>query len=159
MRNYKSRHTRKRVVYGRRLEAVCPFPGRHPLRLIWSIESKNHPELDAYYFGKYTTAAWKRFVAAANAGLAKDMWLLHSFTLFDRNGEIASGSAANSRTMNAIARNRYFPFESMRQPFLTTAQPVACGPYWIYATEPPTAREIVDTTYAIATEIPTLRNR
>lgn len=159
MRDYGSKSVRDRIVR-MRAEAVCPFPGKHPLRLTWRVASKTVGVLNVSYFGKLTTAAWKRFADLSNQAYGDDVFATTRFSLFDRNGELTSGSPFDLRPMNTIHKLRYFPHEHMPwRDVLLVVEPRACGPYWIYATHPPSTREAATIVRNIETVIPTLRNR
>lgn len=159
MRDYSSKSVRDRIVRAR-AEAVCPFPGRHPLRLIWQVASKTINTLNVSYFGKFTTAAWKRFTDLVNHAYTEDMFATTRFSLFDRNGELTSGSPFDLRPMNTIHKMRYFPEEGTRvRDYLHTIEPRKCGPYWVYSTDPMDVDDIARVIRNIETVIPTLRNR
>jgi hypothetical protein len=159
VRNYGSKHVRNRLIVPRQT-AVCPFPGKHMLRLVWKIASNSVEGMDAFYFGKFTTSAWKRFVALAQEVSSRDVFATTKFHLFDRAGELTSGSPFDARPMSAIHKLRYFPEEGARvREFLLTVTPRACGRYWVYSTDPLDAQDISLAVRNIETAIPTLRNR
>jgi hypothetical protein len=135
MRKYDSKFVLRRLLT-RLTSAVCPFPGKYPLRFLFSDGNT------VLYNGKFHAAIWRHFHNRA-IPITRDargrivpnenpqFWIV-----YDKAGMILSGNAMTLfRTATPPIVYRYFGSTFVNGPALETCELCSAGPYKFYGTD------------------------
>jgi hypothetical protein len=118
------RYTKKFVLekMGRRLhDAVCPFPGKYPLRLL-AVNG------ETVYHGKFTASIWKYFWKQRTLNIDAQLFLI-----YDKAGAvITSSSMSRLIFMSNTILYRYFASTQVNGSALLAVVPTQIGPYHLY---------------------------
>lgn len=121
MRKYTDKFVVNRL-FQRLHAAVCPFPGKHPLRMLYRAGGK------VRYHGKFHASAWRQMLN----GPAID----RSFLIYDKAGAVIWGT--NPRSLNISPPTlmyRYFGSTWMDSNILKDVVVQSIGQYRVYLNE------------------------
>lgn len=156
----------------RETNAVCPFPGKNPLRLHWRI-TEYIGRADNYvvteYYGKFTPSTWTKFCRKY-----RDLEVTHrlfdsSWNLYDKMRTVTGGAtpfAIYDMRRNPIGISRYFVsvmpnfVVGVERSMFHYLRPVKAGRYYAYSltVDPPTPDQLTAFELRVRTTVPVLRS-
>lgn len=126
MRKYTELFVAEHFGTGRSHTAVCPFPGKYPLRF-------HYQSREGSYHGKFHAGVWREFARKKRTGTI--------FRIYDKAGIVCWG--ANAQSIHFGATNvmfRYFGRTGLNWEILSVVVLEQLGPYRAYVANIPGER-------------------